>query len=392
MTMKTIKKLALTGISLAAALSMMQPAAARASVVAIDLHFQGDALAALDAIKTVDPDLQILPPSGRPIPMPVSLNLRGATITDALRTLGTQGGSTLDVVYTESTQQVRLVYHTSLDAPVSTVPDSALAAGVPQLSANTIHTDDGVVHFPFGYGDPTVICSLLMACDIALQPGEKISDIPKIGDPRWIVSKATSGDGDTKIVHVVVKPTQANLHTDLKVYTDKRTYSIKLQSDTRKYMSSVDFYYPLDTASNWLDDTAKSAAAAQKDRERTAVDMPNVRADQINLNYTIKGDKSLAWFPIRAWDDGTAHVYIEMPSSMSSSESPVLMIQGKTDLQMVNYGVVPPKKQGGHPIYVVDKLFHHAVLILGDSHDQVKVDIYKGNGGSLFGWLGGNSH
>ena len=63
---------------------------------------------------------------------------------------------------------------------------------------------------------------------------------------RWIVGDTESGNGDTRRVHIMVKPTRASIETNLVVNTDRRTYLIELRSRERPYMPSVAWYYPED--------------------------------------------------------------------------------------------------------------------------------------------------
>ena len=47
---------------------------------------------------------------------------------------------------------------------------------------------------------------------------------------RWVVGDTTSGAGDAKQVHVVVKPFAPGLKTNLVITTDRRTYHLALES------------------------------------------------------------------------------------------------------------------------------------------------------------------
>lgn len=384
-TQKMITR-ALFPIAAAAFLTFAQGANAAANTP-VNMTFNGDALAAIKALQAIDPSLQVLAPLGRPIPVPVRLNVQNGSVQDALSTMGAQGGSTLDVVYSSGANTVRLVYHAAATPPMQTIPDFAARAAKPDPKMDIVTEDDGMVRFPFGYGNPTLTCAVLAACDIAMQPGETVKDA-KVGDSaRWVMARADSGSGATGVTHVVIKPKRPNLHTDLKVYTDRRTYTIMLESSEKNYMPSVGFYYPQDSAVMWGKRVDDDAAAQKQEDDRVIANMPNVRPDQLNLNYTIKGDKRIPWFPVRAFDDG-AHVYIEMPTEMNSNETPVLMEQVGKDLHMVNFRVKSAKKADGHAYFMVDKLFQHAVMIIGVGSDQTKVDIYKGDAPGFFSWAG----
>ena len=87
--------------------------------------------------------------------------------------------------------------------------------------------------------------------DIALEPGEQLTGSGPVsaGDTvRWVVGDTESGSGDTRRVHIMVKPTRPSIETNLVVNTDRRTYLIELRSREKPYMPSVAWYYPEDTA------------------------------------------------------------------------------------------------------------------------------------------------
>src|SRR6516225_1523915 len=83
--------------------------------------------------------------------------------------------------------------------------------------------------------------------DIELEPGEQLTGSGPLaaGDTvRWIVVDTESGNGDTRRVHVMVKPTRPAIQTNLIVNTDRRTYLIELRSRENPYMPSVAWFYP----------------------------------------------------------------------------------------------------------------------------------------------------
>ena len=85
--------------------------------------------------------------------------------------------------------------------------------------------------------------------DIALEPGEQLTGSGPLaaGDTvRWIVGNTESGNGDTRRVHIMVKPTRPAIETNLVVNTDRRTYLIELRSREKPYMPSVAWFYPED--------------------------------------------------------------------------------------------------------------------------------------------------
>ncbi|MET4259698.1 P-type conjugative transfer protein TrbG [Bradyrhizobium sp. S3.12.5] len=195
--------------------------------------------------------------------------------------------------------------------------------------------------------------------DIALEEGEQLTGSGPIaaGDTvRWVVGDTESGSGDTRRVHILVKPTRASIETNLVVNTDRRTYLIELRSRERPYMPSVAWYYP-----ETVRERSRSVALTP------AIPDPAQRV----FRYAIEGD-SPPWRPLAAYDDGRK-VYIEFPQGIVQGEMPPLFVigpDGKTEL--VNY-----RAYGN--VLIVDRLFAAAELRLGGEHQQ-KVRIVRTDG------------
>ncbi|GAB1362947.1 hypothetical protein MASR1M32_21830 [Rhodobacter sp.] len=83
--------------------------------------------------------------------------------------------------------------------------------------------------------------------NIALEPGESLTGAGPIaaGDTaRWIIGDTESGSGVSRRVHVLVKPTRADITTNLVITTDRRTYMVELRSGEKPYMPAVAWAYP----------------------------------------------------------------------------------------------------------------------------------------------------
>ena len=91
--------------------------------------------------------------------------------------------------------------------------------------AGPIAGPDGVLRYPFGERTPpTLRCKPLFVCDLVLEPGETIINVAVGDSVRWLIAPASSGGADSATPHVLVKPTEAGLHTNLIVTTNRRTY------------------------------------------------------------------------------------------------------------------------------------------------------------------------
>ena len=195
--------------------------------------------------------------------------------------------------------------------------------------------------------------------DIALEPGEQLigSGPLAAGDTvRWIVGDTESGNGDTRRVHIMVKPTRSAIETNLVVNTDRRTYLIELRSREKPYMPSVAWFYPEDRSS----------------RSKALPPIPVIpEMDQRRYRYLIKGDNP-PWRPVNAYDDGRK-VYIEFSPGIAQGEMPPLFVIGQDGKpELVNY-------RAYKNVLIVDRLFAVAELRLGGEKQQ-KVQIVRNDG------------
>ena len=205
--------------------------------------------------------------------------------------------------------------------------------------------------------------------DVALQPGEQLvgSGPVAAGDTvRWIIGDTESGTGESKQIHILVKPTRPDLQTNLVINTDRRTYLLELNSTEKTYMASVSWQYPHDQL---IALRRQNAAALAAQPVATGVDISS-----LNFRYEIEGDTP-AWRPLRAFDDGIK-VYIEFPSGIRQGEMPPLFIIGAGgDTELVNY-------RARQNYYIVDRLFGAAELRLGDKNSERRVRIIRTDGRS----------
>jgi type IV secretion system protein VirB9 len=74
--------------------------------------------------------------------------------------------------------------------------------------------------------------------DLILQPGEVITSIAAGDTARWTIGDTSSGSGEAKRVHVLVKPFSAGLSTNLVIATDRRTYHLQLSSTVGTAMAA----------------------------------------------------------------------------------------------------------------------------------------------------------
>ena len=260
--------------------------------------------------------------------------------------------------------------------------------------AQTQSPTNGSVVMRFNASLPTIMGAVLELTDIEFQAGEVITSV-NVGDTlRWVISSASSREGELKRPHLIIKPMDEGLKTSLVVTTNKRSYHMTLQSSFDLYMHHVTFSYPEDPedmalkrrleeteaiarrkveqeaeAARRKAEAEKSVAQrkAEQERQEELASLPKPLTPGPPLPtvaYQIKG--KAPWKPLSVYTDGVK-TYILMPESMKNAEAPSLLLlrQGKRwtlfgsqEKVLVNYRV-----QGNW--YVVDSVIDRALLVIG---------------------------
>ncbi|EZP83125.1 Conjugal transfer protein TrbG [Novosphingobium resinovorum] len=210
--------------------------------------------------------------------------------------------------------------------------------------------------YPYGEG---VLYRLFAApervSDIALQPGEMLTSVAAGDTVRWTVGDTTSGSGEAKRTHLLVKPFASGLSTNLVITTDRRVYHVQLTSTASTAMTAIRWTYPQD-----------EMLALARRRETAEAAQPvsaGIEIESLDFGYRISGD-SPPWRPLRAFDDGR-QTWIEFPADIGAGEAPPLFVLGgKGEAELVNYRVA-----GRY--YVVDRLFAAAELRLGAKKQKI---------------------
>jgi type IV secretion system protein VirB9 len=250
-----------------------------------------------------------------------------------------------------------------------------------------IQGEDGSVVFRFGDSQTPIVCAVLQICTITLAPGEHIQNF-MIGDrERWNTEPASSGSAAGEVQHVIVKPLDVGLKTNMVIFTDQRTYFLQLASHRSEYMPHVSFSYPDTGAQKW-DQFLKQNREREEERVEALEPSPgrsippaqtNASTTSVNRGDAYDIDGKAPWRPTRVWHD-FEHTYIDMPKSFAQGEAPVLLaIRGddsvfpwgaKAEQVMINYRV-----QGSR--YIVDSLPERMMLVTGAGDHQTKVVVTR---------------
>lgn len=238
-------------------------------------------------------------------------------------------------------------------SPLKTVRTATRSATVEPAATGFV---SGAQVYPFsegtiftGYAAPGLVT------DIMLQPGENLVAVASGDTARWVIGDTTSGAGEGKQTHVLVKPFSAGLLTNLVITTDRRAYHVRLVSTSATALSSMRWTYPQD-----------ELLALQRKAEAVRVAAPlaaGIAVEQLHFNYAISGDRP-AWRPLRVFDDG-AKTFVEFPASLATGEAPPLFVIGADGkAELINYRL-------RDRFYIVDRIFDAAELRLGLKKSQV---------------------
>jgi len=220
---------------------------------------------------------------------------------------------------------------------------------------------NGKLLFVFGANIPTVIGAPNQICDIELQAGETVNDVISGDSARWVVEASKAGNA----AHIVLKPLDAGLETNLVITTDRRTYHINLKSVQKGNTPHIAFTYPEDIHTKLKNNEEKD----KKDHQWNTANVDGQPKDlsQLNFSYDIKGDAS--WKPLQVFDDGH-QTFIKLPPQVESSDAPVVMARNNGQDTLVNFRMK-------NLTLLVDGVYPETILISGVGSKQQRITIRK---------------
>jgi type IV secretion system protein TrbG len=209
----------------------------------------------------------------------------------------------------------------------------------------------------------------LRVTTLTLGPGETLVTKAAGDTVRWQIGEAVSGEGAARRVHVMLKPLERGLETNLVLTTNRRVYLIELRSGAPDAFNAAVAWDALDMA-------AGAEATIEADPA------PSIASDPIAIGqgpfdarYRIdpRGRRP-RWTPTSAFNDGV-RTYITFDPDMQVDEAPALfVVSAEGEPQLVNY-----RQIGG--LFIVDRIFDRAELTLGDRRPQIVRIERLGGGG-----------
>ncbi|MGF7213160.1 type IV secretion system protein VirB9 [Skermanella aerolata] len=237
--------------------------------------------------------------------------------------------------------------------------------------------EDGTVRFLFGLGEPSIVCAPLMVCDLALEPGEIVQPPLFLADHRWSAEPGVSGSGDSRTTHILLKPSDAGLTTNLVIHTNRRSYSIRLVSRTRDYMPLVAFDYPADTlARSWQQYATAMERGTPAEHPSSVCDQPPSIPPGA---FAIEGD-GVGWKPVQVYGVATPvgqKTCVQFPADIGDRSLPALLALGPGTGWLSGPSMEPVNARFTGGRFIVDGLLDRFALVDGVGSSQLKVIVER---------------
>jgi type IV secretion system protein VirB9 len=196
----------------------------------------------------------------------------------------------------------------------------------------------------------------LRVTTLTLAPGETLVSKAAGDTVRWQIGETASGNGSQRRAHVLIKPLERGLETNLVLATSQRLYLVQLKSGAPEAANTAVAWDVLSTFGPALG----SAAVGAPDPEPLVTPAGPV---QNGFRIQVRGDAS-RWTPTSVATDGR-RTFLRFPPELESGEAPALFAKDADGrLETLNY-----RQQNG--LWVVDRVLDQAELRLGTRRTPV---------------------
>ena len=224
-----------------------------------------------------------------------------------------------------------------------------------KAATNPFIGEQGYVIYPYGEVIPIITCRPMRMTDIALEPGESIMGIHAGDTVRWTFDPSQSMKNGLAVSHIIVKPSQPGISTNLIINTDKRSYNLDFTAtESEQYVRGAAFSYQTNDLTA-IFRKSLYGGTPKKALEDELQGVNGVDLDGLYTRYTIIDKNRVDWRPDAVFDDGNK-TYIRMPLRFSETPAFYILLDKKETLS--NYRV-----KGRY--FIVDRLFDRAYLKIG---------------------------
>lgn len=198
----------------------------------------------------------------------------------------------------------------------------------------------------------------LRVTTLTLGEGETLVSKAAGDTVRWQIGETRSGAGAAERTHVLLKPLERGLETNLVLTTNHRVYLLHLKSGSAEaFNAAIAWEYAAEAA-----DRGRKGAEAE---DRSSMDPSFTFQGPIDARYRIEPQGRRArWTPASVFNDGV-RTFVLFGADLQVDEAPGLFVLTPGgEAQIVNY-----RQQGG--LFIVDRVFDRAELRLGDRRPQI---------------------
>lgn len=225
-----------------------------------------------------------------------------------------------------------------------------------KTATNPFIGEQGYVIYPYGEVIPIITCRPMRMTDVALEPGESIMGIHAGDTVRWMFAPSQSMKNGLAVSHIIAKPAQPGISTNLIIHTDKRSYNLDFTAtENTQYIRGVAFSYQTNDLTSIFRKSLNDTAPKKALEDELQTGMDGVDFDGLYTRYTIIDRNKVDWRPDAVFDDGNK-TYIRMPLRFSETPAFYILLDKKETLS--NYRV-----KGRY--FIVDRLFDRAYLKIG---------------------------
>lgn len=196
----------------------------------------------------------------------------------------------------------------------------------------------------------------LRVTTLSLAPGETVTAKAAGDTVRWQIGESRSGAGPAARTHVLIKPLQAGLETNLILTTSQRIYLLALKSgDAEAFNAAIRWDYGAELIAL---DVLPAMGMPPVDVAAVTPQGP------LDARYRIESrGRAPAWAPTAVFNDGV-RTFITLSPDAAVDEAPALFIRTGGESRLVNY-----RQADG--VLIVDRVFEEAELRLGDRRPQI---------------------
>ena len=256
------------------------------------------------------------------------------------------------------------------DARVTSAPTGRAAIAAANREARSAASTDAFVGGVRIFGwDPGRVYEVwtapLRVTALTLAPGETVTAKAAGDTVRWQIGESVSGVGAAVRTHVLIKPLQTGLETNLVLTTSQRVYLLILRSGgADAFNAAIAWDYAVSsTTPSALLETSPGALAPTEGPP--SVDVAAVTPEgPLDARYRIEPrGRAPRWSPTAVFNDGV-RTFIALSPDVAVDETPALFVMTGGDAQLVNY-----RQADG--LLIVDRVFDEAELRLGDRRPRI---------------------